>query len=308
MGDPLSAREEDSSRAASELGGKEVVDAPRLDVVGFKVSALAFEDNVDLITHAALAGHGMWVMTLNLEMVARAATDPSYRILVESVDLAVADGVPIIWLSHLHWKRPAIKGRTCGVDLTERLLQKFPGRIGVLGGHAPRLALERLGVNPSNIVFIEDGPVRPGELASVIGAVNATRCQILFVALGVPKQDFVCRTLRAACPGLVCIGVGGSFEVLAGRVPRAPRWLRDCGLEWLFRLVNEPQRLWRRYLLLYPRALPAIARWTRTVTAGYRHRDRKSTSHAQHAGDRSSSAQTLTQRRSTPAPKSPVTH
>jgi UDP-N-acetyl-D-mannosaminuronic acid transferase (WecB/TagA/CpsF family) len=170
------------------------------------------------------------------------------------------------------------------------------------------LALERLGVDPAHIVFIEDGPVRPGELASVIGAVNATRCQILFVALGVPKQDFVCRTLRAACPGLVCVGVGGSFEVLAGLVPRAPRWLRECGFEWLFRLMNEPLRLWRRYLLLYPRALPAIARWTRAVTKGYRLRGRKSTSHPQHAGDRASPAQTLAQHRPAPAPKSPVTH
>lgn len=257
---PLETMPADALAAAAPVLG-----APCLDIVGFKVSTLPFEGNAALITHAALRGQGMWVMTLNLEMVARASTDPTYKALTESVDLFVADGMPILWLSRFDRHGPTIPGRTSGIDLTEHLLQRFPGRIGVLGGKAPRSALERLKVDPARIAFVEDGPIRPGELASVIAALHATRCQILFVALGVPKQDFVCRTLRAACPGLVCIGVGGTFEVLAGLVPRAPPWMRDHGLEWLFRLANEPLRLWRRYLLLYPRALPAIARWAFTV-------------------------------------------
>ncbi len=243
---------------------------PWIDVVGFGVSALTLEDNAALIARAALAGKGMWVLTLNLEMVARAATDPDYRSLAGDADFVVADGVPIVWLSHLDRRHSPIRQRTCGVDLTVHLLRHFEGRMGVLGGQAPRQALERLGIDPARIVFIEDGPVRPSDLARVIASLNSTHCQLLFVALGVPKQDVVCRALRASCPSLVCIGVGGTFETLAGIVPRAPRWAREFGLEWLFRLVKEPMRLWRRYLLLYPRALPSIARWAREVRASNR--------------------------------------
>lgn len=290
---------------ASSDAGREVTGVPRLDIVGFKVSALPFQGNLDLIAHAAHAGLGMWVMTLNLEMVARAATDSTYRKLTESVDLVVADGAPIMWLSHLDRRRPHIAGRSCGIDLTEHLLRHFPGRMGILGGRAPRLALERLEVDPARIVFVEDGPVRPGELVSVIAALNATRCQVLFVALGVPKQDFVCRTLRAACPGLVCIGVGGTFEILAGLLPRAPAWVRDYGFEWLFRLMNEPLRLWRRYLLLYPRALPAVVRWMRAITKAYganayRPRARRSSLRAQDASDPDSTGKALPKRHSNP--------
>jgi N-acetylglucosaminyldiphosphoundecaprenol N-acetyl-beta-D-mannosaminyltransferase len=305
MSESFSALEGKPLDVSSDLGGNEVAAAPRLEIVGFKVSALSFQGNLDLITHAALAGRGMWVMTLNLEMVARAAIDSSYRMLTESVDLIVGDGMPILWLSRLDRRRPHIAGRTSGIDLTEHLLKHFPGRMGILGGQAPRLALERLEVDPARIAFVEDGPVRPGELASVIAALNATHCQILFVALGVPKQDFVCRTLRAACPGLVCIGVGGTFEILAGLLPRAPQWVRNCGLEWFFRLMNEPLRLWRRYLLLYPRALPAIVRWTRATTKAYgdhpyHRRSGTDTARSQATSDEAPAGETLTKQRTTP--------
>lgn len=243
---------------------------PWIDVVGFKVSPLSLEDNAALIARAALAGKGMWALTLNLEMVARATTDSSYRSLATDADLIVADGMPIVWLSRLDRVHDPIKNRTCGVDLTVHLLRHFEGRIGVLGGLAPRQALERLKIDPARVVFVEDGPVRSDDSASLSARLNAARCQLLFVALGVPKQDHVCRALRSACPGLVCIGVGGTFEALAGIVPRAPRWMREVGLEWLFRLILEPVRLWRRYLVLYPRALPAIARWARAVNTGNR--------------------------------------
>jgi N-acetylglucosaminyldiphosphoundecaprenol N-acetyl-beta-D-mannosaminyltransferase len=243
---------------------------PSIDVVGFRVSSLTLEDNAALIARSALAGNGMWVLTLNLEMVARAATDPDYHALTGDADLIVADGMPIVWLSHLDRRHAPIRQRTCGADLTVHLLRHFEGRMGVLGGQAPRQALERLGIDPARIAFVEGGVVQPDNLAPIIARLNSTRCQLLFVALGVPKQDIVCKALRAACPDLVCIGVGGTFEALAGIVPRAPIWVREFGLEWLFRLVTEPMRLWRRYLLLYPRALPSIARWARAVTASNR--------------------------------------
>jgi N-acetylglucosaminyldiphosphoundecaprenol N-acetyl-beta-D-mannosaminyltransferase len=234
---------------------------PRQDILGFPVSALDFAGNAALIARAALAGQGMWVLTLNMEMVARAATKPSYRALMHKVDLAVADGMPIVLLSRLGLTPFRIDERSCGIDLAQHLLKTFPGRIGIIGGSNPKAALQKLGVGESRIVYLNDGPIDPKSLRTVYEEIKAAKCQLLLVGLGVPKQDAVCRALHKALPHLVCIGVGGSFEILSGARPRAPKLARDLGLEWLFRLMLEPRRLAGRYLVLYPRGLPSILGW-----------------------------------------------
>jgi exopolysaccharide biosynthesis WecB/TagA/CpsF family protein len=259
MGIPIPA-----GRAAN---GAKSGPSPLLNIIDFWVSPLGYRDNVKLITRAALKGQGLWVLTLNLEMAARAATDPAYRMLVKDVDLTVADGMPILWLSRLGLTARRIPERSCGIDIVEDCLQHFDGRMGVLGGVDPKRALDRLAADPSRIVFVYDGPVDPERLDHIIRAVKASRCQLLFVALGVPKQDFVCRAIHAACPQIVCIGVGGSFEVLGGLIPRAPKIMRATGLEWLYRLICEPRRLAHRYLVLYPKALPSIVAWIRKMRA-----------------------------------------
>jgi N-acetylglucosaminyldiphosphoundecaprenol N-acetyl-beta-D-mannosaminyltransferase len=239
--------------------------APRqlMDIAGFRVSPLSFDDNVALIMQAATATQGLWVMTLNLEMAARAAVDSRYKALIRDVDLTVADGMPIVLLSRLGLTPLRIPDRSCGVDIVAHCLVHFRGRMGILGGRAPYSALEKLKVDPSKIVFVEDGIVDPDRLEDIVIALKSTRCQLLFVALGVPKQDIVCHSLRKACPGLVCIGVGGSFSILGGFLPRAPRFMRDYGFEWLFRLIQEPRRLAHRYLVLYPQVVPSLIRWIR---------------------------------------------
>lgn len=244
-----------------------VAGAAPLDIIGFKVSSLDFAGNVDLVSQAALSGRGLWVLTLNLEMAARAATDPSYRALVRDIDLAVADGMPIVLLSRLGLTARRLPGRSCGVDMVQHLLTHFPGRMGILGGVDPRAALAALGVDPARVVYIYDGKVDPDNLGPIVEGLRSSGCQLLFVALGVPKQDKVCRALRAACPSLVSMGIGGSFEILGGLQPRAPEILRAAGFEWLFRLLREPRRLAYRYLVLYPQVLPSVIAWIRDMRA-----------------------------------------
>ena len=234
-----------------------------LDILGLKVSSGEFCDNAEVISAAALGGRGQWVMTLNLEMVARMATDEAYQTLVRDVDWAVADGLPIVWLSHLRGKAGSIPSRSCGVDLTAHFLKYFSGRLGILGGVAVEGALAELNVPRERIVFLDQRIITPNEIDDIAAKLNASGCQLLLVALGVPKQDYVCQALRKQCPGLVCMGVGGSFEILAGVIPRAPEWVQNLGFEWLYRLCGEPRRLWRRYLLHYPRAVPRILKWIR---------------------------------------------
>jgi N-acetylglucosaminyldiphosphoundecaprenol N-acetyl-beta-D-mannosaminyltransferase len=240
---------------------------PRQDILGFPVSACDFLGNVELITRAALAGQGMWVLTLNMEMVARAATDSNYHALMEKVDLAVADGMPILLLSRLGITPYRITERSCGVDLACHLLRHFPGRIGILGGRNPRAALTALGLDPARLAYLNDGGVDPGALGPIIAELRASGCQLLLVALGVPKQDQVCLALHRAIPSLVCIGVGGSFEILSGARRRAPTLAQDLGLEWLYRLMLEPKRLAGRYLGLYPRGFRPMLNWIRAARA-----------------------------------------
>lgn len=231
------------------------------DIIGFSVSTRDFDSNFRLIDEAARSGEGLWVMTLNLEMLARAATDPNYRALVEKADFVIADGAPIVILSHVKARGIRIKGRSCGVDLVEHALKHFTGRIGIVGGVEPMRAVHRLARDPASVAYHFNGKIDPDHLDDILIGIKESGCQLVFVALGVPKQDKVCHAVKECCPGVVCIGVGGSFEILGGTVLRAPRIVRAVGCEWLFRLLQEPRRLAGRYFVLYPRVVPSLLAW-----------------------------------------------
>lgn len=230
-------------------------------ILDFRVSALSAADNEQVIARAATARQGLWVVTLNLEMVARAETDPAYRALLSGADLVLADGMPLVWLSRFKASARVIPERTCGSDLVEAFLTRFPGTIGILGGLDPRAALDRLGVPDGRVVYLNAGRIALEDAPGLAREIGASGCMLLLIALGVPKQDRLAAALRPLCPGVVMMGVGGSLDFLAGHVRRAPGWMQSAGLEWLYRLLAEPGRLWRRYLLLYPRSLWPIARW-----------------------------------------------
>ncbi|MFO1059743.1 MAG: WecB/TagA/CpsF family glycosyltransferase [Dongiaceae bacterium] len=232
-------------------------------VVDFPLSTLSLDEHVGLLIERARAGAGLRVVTLNIEMVARATSDPAYAALIRCADLFVADGMPLVWLSRLA-EGGGVCGRTNGTDLVQRLLtDQRAVAIGLLGGLDPRRMLDRLMVPPGRVVFIDSGRVDASEatLRPLSARIAAAGTQLLLVGLGVPKQDEVCTVLRRLQPRLVVVAVGGAFDLLAGLKPRAPGWMQRAGLEWLQRLAAEPHRLAGRYLLLYPRAIRPILRW-----------------------------------------------
>ncbi len=229
-----------------------MIDHPKATICGFDVATAGREAIVAAIVAATTRGHGAWLVTLNLEMLARVRRDATYRDLLHRADAFVADGMPIVWASR--WKRtvPPIAARCAGVDLVSDLL-RHPTRppTAVIGGDRPSIALARLG---RTVEHLDDGRIEltPAWIDGTAAALRAKSVRLVFVALGVPKADLVAQALRARVPGAIFIGVGGSFEMLGGLKPRAPVWLQEAGLEWLFRLAVEPRRLWRRYLLVYP--------------------------------------------------------
>ncbi|MBL8087059.1 MAG: WecB/TagA/CpsF family glycosyltransferase [Chthonomonas sp.] len=221
---------------------------------GFNISALSYADSLSLMQDRLRSGKGGWVLTVNLEILSTARLDPDYRRLIQGADVVVADGMPFVWASRLKRGVSPIPERTTGSDLSGDLIRNHPlDRIAIIGGANPPQALRALQIEEHDEMFIFDQKVdmRDEALDALIGKVRDHGADLIFVALGVPKQDVVAAKIREQIPNALILGVGGTFELIAGLKPRAPMWMRMSGLEWLWRLYVEPRRLWRRYLLLY---------------------------------------------------------
>jgi N-acetylglucosaminyldiphosphoundecaprenol N-acetyl-beta-D-mannosaminyltransferase len=135
-------------------------------------------------------------------------------------------------------------GRNQGalVQLALNLRQRYPG-IKIVGGYSP-----------------PHRPLTTEEEAAVVREINASRADVVWAGIGVPKQEKWMMRMRPVLDAPVLIGVGAAFDFHAGLVPQAPAWIQDSGLEWAYRLAHEPRRLWRRYTRYNPRFLVAFAR------------------------------------------------
>lgn len=214
------------------------------------------------------------VFCANVHMIMEGFDHPSFREQINAADLVTSDGMPLVWAL----RRLGIgeASRVYGPDLTASLLGHAEAeglRVGFLGATPHTLArlLDNVRArHPSLLVSFAFSPPflmqSPEQDASVIEKINSARVQILFVGLGCPKQE---RWISQHRDRLHCVAlaVGAAFDLLARTKPRAPHWMQSSGLEWLFRLLTEPRRLWRRYLVANPRfmwhfALQLLARKT----------------------------------------------
>lgn len=244
------------SDAFSSIGG-----APREHCVigGLPISCTALNVHVqDLVWHAE-NGNGAWLLTLNTEMLARGARDPDYWNLIKQADIFTADGMPLVWASKIKCSASAINGRTTGVDLVDAMLglSSVP-RFAVIGGKSPGATIERYGAQAIDAcAFVFEGKVdlSDPQLTFFCTELSRQQVRVVFIALGVPKQDRLALLLRQRMPHLVLLGIGGTFEILGPGGGRAPLWMQRSGLEWLYRLLKEPGRLWRRYLISYPQGI-----------------------------------------------------
>jgi len=207
--------------------------------------------------HAAGGGSPACVVTPNAQHIVLLESEASLRDAYAHAELVVADGASVLLASRLLGER--LQKRVAGIDLFQRLCgaaAKLGLRVFLLGGRpgSAARAIEKLsrqfpaltvvGICCPPLGFEHD----ERELQAIEDAIRATRPDLLFVALGAPKQEAWMhqRGRRLGVPAL--IGVGGSFDIVAGLVPRAPRFLQRLGCEWLHRLLREPRRLWKRYL------------------------------------------------------------
>jgi N-acetylglucosaminyldiphosphoundecaprenol N-acetyl-beta-D-mannosaminyltransferase len=246
----------------------------RLRIGRLHVDPLTLAGAVDAIESLVLAGRGGVVVTPNVDHVVLAERHRLFRDAYAAADLSLADGKPIVWASHL-LRRP-LPEKVSGSDLVLPLLDRAAARgwrVYLLGGGpgvaaaaGERLVRERgvdiVGMAAPMLAAVEAGRVDPeGELAA--DAVTTARPQLVLVGFGAPKQEVWMHRHRRALAPAILVGVGASLDFLAGRVRRAPRWMSESGLEWLWRLALEPRRLWRRYLLDDPRFIGILVRTLR---------------------------------------------
>lgn len=234
-------------------------DLPRIRLSGIDLHAITEAQCVDHVVAERDAGRGGWIVTPNLDHLRRLTLDSSYRALCAEADLLVADGMPLLWASRV--QGTPLPERVAGSSLISTLTAGFArrggGRIFLVGGdgssaaNAARVLVRR---HPEIVVCGLDCPWIGAEVDDATRArlgrrLRWARPDLVFVALGSPKQEKLIRALRAEYPDAWMIGVGISFSFLSGSVRRAPTWMQKTGLEWVHRLAQEPRRLARRYLL-----------------------------------------------------------
>jgi N-acetylglucosaminyldiphosphoundecaprenol N-acetyl-beta-D-mannosaminyltransferase len=244
----------------------------RVRIGQLELDPVTFEQALERIAELVDAGEGGAVFTPNVDHVVKAESDVEFRRAYSSGSLCLADGVPILWAARLLGS--PLPAKVSGSDLVlplARLAGERRWRVYMLGG-GPGVAAEagvklsrELGVDVvgTDSPFVhEDGTTEQAEVT--LRRIAGTRPHLVLVALGAPKQErFIDRYSDQLRPA-VAVGVGGSLDFVAGRTRRAPAWMSRAGLEWLFRLGQEPRRLWRRYLIDDPRFVVIIARqWRR---------------------------------------------
>jgi N-acetylglucosaminyldiphosphoundecaprenol N-acetyl-beta-D-mannosaminyltransferase len=251
---------------SQRLGTAQVAELPTESLSGVDFAAVTEGRLIDWTLDRLREGIGTWVCPVNLDVLRQVVESAEIRSLVGSADAVVADGMPLVWASHL--QGTPLPERVAGSSLLEtlsaeaaiagrsvfllggsrgaaaaagvRLRERSPG-LRIAGWHFPPLGFER-------------SPRGPG---AIVEQLQRTRPDIVFVGLGFPKQDLLIAELRPVLPWACFVSCGASFSMVSGELPRAPRPLQRTGLEWAYRMRQEPRRLAKRYLV---QGLPFAAR------------------------------------------------
>ena len=211
------------------------------------------EQTVDAVFRRLANGQRGWLCTVNVAILMMMRSDPSLQHFVDRAALVVADGQPLVWTAPCLGQ--SLPERVTGVDLVHALCDRAAregrrvyllGATGDIVGKTARRLREQFA--DLNIEYA-DGYFSKEEAPRRADRIRASGADILFVGMGVPRQEnFLDEQWDRLGVGMA-VGVGGSFDVLSGLRARAPRWVQRCGLEWLFRLIQEPRRLFVRYLV-----------------------------------------------------------
>lgn len=234
-----------------------------INVLGIAVSNLNMETAVQHVNDAVRTGTKGYICICGAHGIVECQTDPALRKIFNGAMAVTPDGMPLVWA--LHGAGHADAGRVYGPDLMREIFDrsKHTGHRHFLYGTTPTTLL-KLESNlrrryPGAIITGTYAPpfrsLTPDEERHIAQVINDARPDIVWVGLSTPKQDRWMASMRGRLDAPVLVGVGAAFDFIAGNKPAAPGVLQRAGLEWAFRLVTEPRRLWRRYAKIVPRYL-----------------------------------------------------
>jgi N-acetylglucosaminyldiphosphoundecaprenol N-acetyl-beta-D-mannosaminyltransferase len=246
---------------------------PTGEVLGIPLAVIDYRGTLDWIDATVAGGGGGYVCASATHLVMAAQEDPVLRAAVLGSDLVVPDGQPLVWalkaLGH------DIEDRVYGPDLMDRACERAARtgrRMYLYGGRSHGALVQltrnlRLRYSGLKIVGGHAPPFRAlteAEKEAVAADIRRSHAEIVWVGIGVPKQELWMAEMTERLPRCVLVGVGAAFDFHGGLIPQAPAWMQRNGLEWVFRLAHEPRRLWRRYLRYNPRFVAGFAlQWAR---------------------------------------------
>ena len=225
-----------------------------ITMMGCRIDNLSMEETLVRIEEFIRSGQPHQHVVVNVDKLVKASRDPGLRRIVNDCALVNADGMPVVWAARLLGK--PLKERVAGIDLFEALMRRAGEkgwRVFLLGAREEVVSAVadtyRRRYPDLAIAGWRNGYWRVDEEDQVAAQVRASGADLLFVAISSPKKEQFLGRWQAEMRIPFAMGVGGTFDVAIGRVRRAPRWMQRAGLEWFFRFLQEPRRMFRRYFI-----------------------------------------------------------
>ncbi len=239
----------------------------KVNILGIQVSSITNGNLLDAFSKAIANKQFTQVAITPVNSIVAALKDPKVKEVYNASEYVLCDGMPVKWASHF-LGNPIVE-RITGLDLLPDLIQFAAYKnysvflLGASPGVAEKLKQVALAKYPNcNIAGIYVPPFMKTftaeENQKMVDAVNAVQPDIVLVSLTAPKQDLWIAQNRAVLKTSVCVGIGGAFEVMAGLAKRAPKWMHNAGLEWFYRFIQEPKRMFRRYFIEAPIFIPLV--------------------------------------------------
>lgn len=233
---------------------------PKFEVLGVRVDAVQIQDVISQMERwIGESTKGRYVAATGMHGITEASHDPQFKTALKAADLVVPDGMPLVWLGR--WRGHSLKRRVYGPELMLAFCEQTArrGYRHFLYGGAPgvperlaRILTRRYGISVAGSYTPPYRALTDEEENEIAGMIQSAAPDVLWVGLGTPKQERWMYEHRTRLNVPVMVGVGAAFDIHSGRVRQAPPWMREHGLEWFFRLAQEPRRLWRRYLVYGP--------------------------------------------------------
>ncbi len=236
------------------MSGARSAKGRRIQMMGCPIDNLTMEETLLTIEGFIDSGQPHQHVVVNVDKLVKAQRDPALRQIISDCALVNVDGMPVVWASRLRGK--PLKERVAGVDLFDALMARAAARgwrVYLLGAteEVVREVHARYAARFPELRFAgcRNGYWSREEEPEVVADITRSKADLLFVAMGSPKKEQFLGAYQAAMRVPFAMGVGGSFDVAAGKVQRAPRWMQRSGLEWFYRFLQEPRRMFRRYFI-----------------------------------------------------------